>query len=89
MNAGNIHEFWNDQQSLGERTGYHDMLSNEFDVQPTRLHIRDGAQVWKSGCGDGVTAIALATEYDVSIDGFGFAELRAFEGMVLLNRGGD
>lgn len=73
MNANKIHEFWNEQASLAERAGSQDLLAKEIEVQAIKRHIRNGARVCEFGCGNGVTAIALATEYDVRIDGFDFA----------------
>lgn len=60
-------DFWNARSRLGYCAGTNDFVFKEMEVNAIAGHIRDGMRVLDFGCGNCVTAIALAKMYDVYV----------------------
>jgi len=68
-----ILEFWNQRAGFGVKAGSDDHVGKELEVAALSRHLRDGMAVAEFGCGNGMTAIALAKAFDVRIVCFDFA----------------
>lgn len=68
-----ILEFWNKQAALSEKAGSKDLVAKQIEIAAISRHIRDGMTVCEFGCGNGITAIDLASRFDVKIQAFDFA----------------
>ena len=73
MNEDKIREFWNKRAALGIRAGTDDYVGKELEVESLARHIKNGMKLAEFGCGNGMTAIALANKYNIHITCFDFS----------------
>lgn len=73
MSEDKIQEFWNQRADLGVRAGSDDHIGKDLEINALARHIRNGMKVAEFGCGNGMTAIALASRFDVQMTCFDFA----------------
>jgi ubiquinone/menaquinone biosynthesis C-methylase UbiE len=72
--AGNkILEFWEEQAALAEKSGSKDLLAKELEAAALSRRMADGLKAAEFGCGNGATAIRIASQYDLTIDCFDFS----------------
>jgi len=69
-----IHTYWNGQANLGLAAGTRDLIAKELEIEAISKYAKDGIRVLDAGCGNGITAIEIASRFDVAMEGFDFAE---------------
>jgi SAM-dependent methyltransferase len=69
-----VRDFWNGRAGLGQAAGSQDVLLKQLEMDTIAGYVRDGMRVVDAGCGNGVTAIDLATRHDIDLVGIDFAE---------------
>jgi len=75
MNAyQEIQTFWNNRAVLGLSAGTKDLIAKELEIKAISKYIRSGMNILEAGCGNGVTALKIASTYPVHIEGFDYAE---------------
>ena len=72
--------FWNSRAQLGYCAGTNDFILKEMEVNTIAGYIRDGMRILDFGCGNCVTAIALAKTYKVHIHCVDFSQGMIAEG---------
>jgi len=68
-----ILEHWNQRANLEDRAGSDDVILKELEINAIAKHILDGMVVAEFGCGNGATAIKLATKFDIELYCFDFS----------------
>jgi len=66
-------EFWNNRANLGIKAGTQDLIGKELEIRAIEKHVKDGMTVLDAGCGNGITALELASRYEVRITGVDFS----------------
>ena len=61
--------FWQDRAKLGLEAGTKDTIAKQLEIQEISKYIRDGMRILDVGCGNGITAIDLATHFQVDVLG--------------------
>ena len=74
MDKDKILEFWDKRAAIGINAGSDDYVGKELEIGALSRHIRGGMKVAEFGCGSGMTAIALASKYDIQINCFDFSQ---------------
>jgi ubiquinone/menaquinone biosynthesis C-methylase UbiE len=69
-----VKNFWNERASLGEAAGSNDLLAKEIEVKALKSLMPKSGKVLELGCGNGETAIRLATELKLNIDAYDYSE---------------
>lgn len=86
MNKKNsVLDFWNDRAGLAEQAGTRDLIAKQLEIAELSRHVRDGMKILEVGCGNGITAIELAKQFDVSIHAFDFSEAMVEEANKLVS----
>jgi ubiquinone/menaquinone biosynthesis C-methylase UbiE len=65
--------FWNSRATLGSSAGTQDLILKQLEIDAISRYITDGMRVLDAGCGNGVTAIALAGHRSADITGIDIA----------------
>ncbi|WP_285906375.1 class I SAM-dependent methyltransferase [Pseudodesulfovibrio pelocollis] len=73
MKPDNIQQFWEQRGSLGDSAGSQDVLAKKIEMKAISQYINDGMTILETGCGNGLTAIELATKFKVTIHAFDYA----------------
>lgn len=73
MSEDKVFEFWNQRADLGVRAGSDDYIGKELEINALARHLSDGMKVAEFGCGNGMTAIALASQFDIQLTCFDFS----------------
>lgn len=69
-----VKAFWNERAKLGFAAGSQDTVLKKLEMRAIASHVRDGMDVLDVGCGNGVTALMLATEKNANVLGIDNAE---------------
>jgi len=72
-NKEKAREFWDDRAPLGQEAGTRDIVAKRLEIKAILNYVRDGLTVLDVGCGNGITAIEIAKQYDIDITGFDFS----------------
>ncbi|MCL4457705.1 MAG: class I SAM-dependent methyltransferase [Nitrospirae bacterium] len=67
-------DFWNEQAKLKQFAGTKDLTAKFLEIEAIAGYIHDGMTIMEIGCGNGITAIELASRFKVNIIGVDFAE---------------
>ncbi|TYT76295.1 class I SAM-dependent methyltransferase [Desulfobotulus mexicanus] len=70
----NIHKFWNDRAPLKQQAGSNDYIAKQLEINTLKKHIQTGQKILEIGCGNGITAIEFAKNFNIQIDAFDFSE---------------
>ncbi|MEW6410568.1 MAG: formyltransferase family protein [Nitrospirota bacterium] len=70
----NILNFWNERAILKEYAGTKDLIAKKIEIESIAQFICDGLNILEIGCGNGITAIELASRFRVNITGIDFSE---------------
>jgi cyclopropane fatty-acyl-phospholipid synthase-like methyltransferase len=73
MNRDPVLDFWNARAGLAARAGSNDLIAKQLEIAAIAGHVSDGMAVAEFGCGNGVTAIELASRFRIRLDCFDFA----------------
>lgn len=68
-----VKDFWDQQAAQGVAAGTRDLIAKELETRAITSHAADGMRVLDAGCGNGVTALALAARLQVDIDAFDYS----------------
>jgi ubiquinone/menaquinone biosynthesis C-methylase UbiE len=66
--------FWNSRAGLGKWAGTRDVIAKQLELEAIAGYVRDGMRILEVGCGNGITALELATRFAVQIEAVDFAE---------------
>jgi len=66
-------EFWNNRASLGSMAGTRDLIAKQLEIEAIVRHVKDGMTILDAGCGNGITAMTLASVFNVDITGIDFS----------------
>jgi ubiquinone/menaquinone biosynthesis C-methylase UbiE len=66
-------EFWNARASLGVKAGTNDVNLKMLEIAEIKKFVKDGMDILEIGCGNGITAIEIAQEFNVSIKAVDYA----------------
>ncbi len=70
----NILNFWNERAILKEYAGSKDVIAKKIEIEAIAEFIRDGLNILEIGCGNGITAIELASRFNINITGIDFSQ---------------
>lgn len=73
MSDFDARSYWDSRARLGFHAGGPDTVLKHLEMRAIASHVNDGMRILDAGCGNGLTAIALATEFDVSVIGIDFS----------------
>lgn len=73
MNDISLLEFWNERAKLEAKAGSNDVNAKALEIEELAKYFSDGMEVAEFGCGNGLTALEMASRFDVTIDAFDFA----------------
>ena len=71
-------QFWDDRSKFGQLAGTNDLIAKQIEMKAISSYIQGGTDVLDVGCGNGMTALYLAQNKRVHVDGIDYSE-----GMVL------
>jgi|AGSF01.1.fsa_nt_gi Cyclopropane fatty acid synthase and related methyltransferases len=83
-NKESIKEFWDSRAGLGLWAGTNDVIAKEIEMNAIGRYIKDGIHVLEAGCGNGVSAIHFARQFEINIVGTDFSESMIQEAYKLL-----
>lgn len=83
-NKESIKEFWDSRAGLGLWAGTNDVIAKEIEMNAIGRYIKDGIHVLEAGCGNGVSAIHFARQFEINIVGTDFSESMIQEASNLL-----
>ncbi|CAL61304.1 conserved hypothetical protein, putative SAM-dependent methyltransferases [Herminiimonas arsenicoxydans] len=66
--------FWNSRAGLGQWAGSRDVIAKQLEMAAISTYVKDGMRILEVGCGNGITAIELARQFDVDIIAIDYAE---------------
>lgn len=69
-----VKSFWNSRAGLAEAAGSNDLIAKRLEMDAIGRYVRNGMRLLDVGCGNGITAIDLASRHDIELVGFDFAE---------------
>jgi ubiquinone/menaquinone biosynthesis C-methylase UbiE len=69
-----VRRFWNSRATLGAHAGTRDLIAKQLEIDAIGTHVRDGMRVLDVGCGNGLTALELASRYRITVTGIDYAE---------------
>jgi ubiquinone/menaquinone biosynthesis C-methylase UbiE len=69
----NVREFWNNRAGLGKWAGSKDIIAKQLEMDAIASYVKDGMNILEIGCGNGITAIEIATRFNVTITAFDYA----------------
>ena len=69
-----IRDFWNHRAGMGKWAGTNDIIAKQLEIKTIATYARDGIKVLDFGCGNGITAIEIARQFDVQLLGMDYAE---------------
>jgi ubiquinone/menaquinone biosynthesis C-methylase UbiE len=69
-----ILEFWNNRAGLGKWAGSNDIIAKQLEIKTILSYTRDGQKILDFGCGNGITAIEVARQFNVQLLGLDNAE---------------
>lgn len=69
-----VKEFWNERAKLGEAAGSNDVIAKQIEVNAIMTFMKDGMDVLDVGCGNGITAIAVAEKFKLNLKALDYAE---------------
>ena len=69
-----ILSFWNSRAGLGKWAGTNDIIAKQLEIKTITSYAHDGLKILDFGCGNGITAIEVARQYDVQVLGLDNAE---------------
>lgn len=61
------HEFWDQRALIGENAGSNDFNLKYLEVRELSKFMKDGLKVLEIGCGNGLTSIQFAKEFNIEI----------------------
>jgi ubiquinone/menaquinone biosynthesis C-methylase UbiE len=67
-------DFWNCRATLGYTAGTDDFVMKKMEIDAIKNRIRHGMKILDFGCGNGITALAIAEDIDAHIVGIDYAE---------------
>ena len=73
-NKESIRQFWNTRAGLGKWAGTQDIIAKEIEMNAISKYLSNGLSVLEAGCGNGVSAIEFAKNFDIDIKATDFAE---------------
>ena len=68
-----VRTFWNSRAGLGQWAGTRDVIAKQLEIEAISKNVSDGMRILEVGCGNGITAIELASRFCVDILGIDFA----------------
>jgi ubiquinone/menaquinone biosynthesis C-methylase UbiE len=68
------HSFWNGRATLGAAAGSNDIIAKKLEIEALANYVRDGYRILDFGCGNGVTALELASRFNVDVYGIDYSE---------------
>ena len=68
-----VREYWNSRASLGQSAGTQDLILKELELKTIAQFVRPGMKILDAGCGNGITAIELARQFQVDVTGVDYA----------------
>lgn len=68
-----IYVFWNSRAGFGQTASTRDIVLKQLEIRAILKYVSDGMRVLDAGCGNGITAIKVASRYNVHIVAFVFA----------------
>jgi ubiquinone/menaquinone biosynthesis C-methylase UbiE len=69
-----ICNFWNEQALLGFEAGTKDIIAKKLEIQAIASFVANGMRVLDAGCGNGITAVELASRYNIDLIGVDLAK---------------
>jgi SAM-dependent methyltransferase len=69
-----VRAFWNSRAGLGQAAGTRDLILKQLEIEAISKYVCEGMRVLDAGCGNGTTAIEIASRYNVHVVGFDFAK---------------
>lgn len=72
--TNNAHSFWNSRASLGVAAGSNDIIAKKLEIEALASYVKDGCRILDFGCGNGLTALELASRYNVNVCGIDYSE---------------
>ena len=66
-------DFWNSRAALGFCAGTNDFMIKRLEIEAIGGYAQDGMKILDFGCGNGVTAMALAKQKAVDLTGLDYA----------------
>jgi ubiquinone/menaquinone biosynthesis C-methylase UbiE len=67
-------DHWNQRAVLADKAGSEDVIAKQLEVEAIAAHVADGMRVLELGCGNGLTALEIATRFEVAIVALDFAD---------------
>lgn len=62
-----VAQLWDNRASLEDQAGTQDLIAKQLEIEAIAKYVKDGMRVLDAGCGNGMTALELASRYDVEI----------------------
>lgn len=78
-----VKEFWNERAKLGDAAGSNDVIAKQIEVNAIMTFMKDGLDVLDVGCGNGITAIAIAEKFNLKLKALDYAEQMVVHGRSL------
>ena len=72
--SNEVHAFWNSRAGLGLSAGTRDLIAKKLEIEAIAKYVHDGMRVLDVGCGNGTTAIEIASRSNLHVEGTDFAE---------------
>jgi ubiquinone/menaquinone biosynthesis C-methylase UbiE len=73
MTEDTVLNFWNDRAKLQEKAGSNDIHGKNLETKVLLSYIRDGMEIAEFGCGNGLLAMEIIKNFDVSISAFDYS----------------
>ena len=77
-----IKKYWDERASFGFNAGTNDSILKKIEISKLKEYVKTGMKILDLGCGNGVTAIDIASNYDVSISAYDYAPKMVEQAMI-------
>lgn len=68
-----IKNYWNYRSNLGKNAGSGDLIAKMLEMRAMFAYLKDGIRIAEFGCGNGITAIEIAKNFNVELTCFDFS----------------
>ena len=72
--AEHVRSFWQDRARMGAAAGSNDVIAKQIEIDAIMKFMHDGLDVLDVGCGNGITAIAVAQKFEVRFTALDYAD---------------